>query len=385
MDSLRGLGGVVVVLAHSYAGTATFTVLHPGQWDWLFFESLRPAVQLFAGLSAFLLARPFLLAHQRGTAAPRAGAFYRRRVLRIVPAYWVALTVLALTVPAAAPDVFTARWPIYYGFAQGYVDPSNATGLGVAWSLTAEVSFYLLLPLLATLMRGVGAWRLVAGMTGLGLAVQILVASGAAPWADHLLLGLPGQSPYFAVGLALAIWSVRGAPPRLLAVADRPGATWLAAAAVYLVMAAAFTDHPPIHLFTGPVREVGFGAATAVLIGLLLIPTVFERPGVVQRWLSARALVFIGTIAFGMYLWHTGLEAHLARHGFRVWLADWPLLAQLSVSFAVMLAGSIATGWVSYRVIELPFLRLKRTRPQPRVGTSISKSTGVVAGGVRRS
>ena len=69
-----------------------------------------------------------------------------------MPAYWVALTIIAIWLPVSG--VFTAEGIVtYYGFLQAY-DPDTITGgIGQAWTLTVEVSFYALLPLLVLAVR----------------------------------------------------------------------------------------------------------------------------------------------------------------------------------------------------------------------------------------
>ena len=57
---------------------------------------LNVGVALFFLISGFLLYRPYALALVHGSEPPRLAAYAKRRFLRIVPAYWVALTLLAL-------------------------------------------------------------------------------------------------------------------------------------------------------------------------------------------------------------------------------------------------------------------------------------------------
>jgi acetyltransferase len=88
--------------------------------------------------------------------------YLRRRVLRIVPAYWVAVAVLGIS--PGAVGVFDEDWWRYWFFLQLYSAETLGGGIPVAWSLCVEVSFYLLLPLW-TLAGRLGArscsrWRL---------------------------------------------------------------------------------------------------------------------------------------------------------------------------------------------------------------------------------
>jgi peptidoglycan/LPS O-acetylase OafA/YrhL len=111
-------------------------------------------VTIFFVISGFLLYRPFVLAQLQEERLPRVRSYAVRRFLRIVPCYWVALTVVALVL--GLDDVFTASGiPTYYGFLQAYSDDTFAGGIGQAWTLCVEVAFYAFLPVWAVFMRAV--------------------------------------------------------------------------------------------------------------------------------------------------------------------------------------------------------------------------------------
>src|SRR3954468_20104855 len=92
VDGLRAFAAIAVVIthtgflstfnAHGLAGEVT--------------ARLDVGVTLFFIISGFLLYRPFVAARLEHRPAPRIPVYARRRVLRIVPAYWLALTVLAI-------------------------------------------------------------------------------------------------------------------------------------------------------------------------------------------------------------------------------------------------------------------------------------------------
>ncbi len=101
-----------------------------------------------------------------GQGAPRRSfaTYAKRRFVRIVPAYWLVLTVAAI-VPGFA-GAFSGNWWAYYGLLQNYpvytpegacaTDPYRC-GIPVAWSLSIEVAFYILLPLFVLAMAWVGS------------------------------------------------------------------------------------------------------------------------------------------------------------------------------------------------------------------------------------
>ena len=91
-DSLRGLAALAIVLTHVGLGSgANYNAAYGA-----LLARLDIGVTLFFVLSGFLLYRPFVAARIEDRPALRLRDYARRRVLRIVPAYWLALTVLAI-------------------------------------------------------------------------------------------------------------------------------------------------------------------------------------------------------------------------------------------------------------------------------------------------
>ena len=97
---------------------------------------------IFFVISGFVLYRPF--AGRLDGRRCRCWAATRARALRIVPAYWLALTVSAIALGLAG--VLTHRLVTYYGFGQIYSQDTLTGGLVQAWTLCVEVTFYAFLP-----------------------------------------------------------------------------------------------------------------------------------------------------------------------------------------------------------------------------------------------
>src|SRR3954469_15306078 len=102
-DGLRALAALSVLTFHAayFAGIGvTDSPLKP------YTGRLEVGVSVFFVISGFLLYRPFVRARLDDEPPPRTAAYAWRRFLRIVPGYWVALTVVALWL--GVPGVFTA-------------------------------------------------------------------------------------------------------------------------------------------------------------------------------------------------------------------------------------------------------------------------------------
>lgn len=357
MDALRALAALGVVGSH----VAIFTLNAQRHAYGALLANLDIGVPVFFVLSGFLLYRPFFRAQLHGLPAPKPSAYARRRILRIVPAYWLALTVLAIY--PGVPGVFSGDWWRYYGFLQFYSYHSSIRGLGVAWTLCVEVAFYVALPFYAALLRRVSRRLRPAGQVRVQLALLAVlsIASIAARAGDQGVVmqnSLLSHFYWFAVGMALAVASVavtaaRHSPSPVRRIAAHPAGCWLGAGAVYLIMCALLTSAPG-HLYYSVAQSFWQYLLSGVFAGLLVLPAVFgqEAGGWPRRLLAWRWLAWLGVISYGIYLWHATIAITLIRHDLQSWL---PLIvADLAVTIAVAAA--------SYHVLERPILRLKDRR-----------------------
>jgi peptidoglycan/LPS O-acetylase OafA/YrhL len=348
LDAVRGMAAIAVVLAH--AGGATGTVDKPVYGPLV--ANLDAGVTLFFVLSGFLLYRPL-----RGPRPPRLRDYARRRVLRIVPAYWVAITLLA--VYPGLSQVHSGDWWRFYGFAQVYFPRSAGAGLITAWSLCVEVTFYAALPLLALAVarrRHEIAALCLLGVSSAALRAVDLYHQGDGPSGWTTRLSLLELFLWFAIGMVLAVMSGEGRVPRALdALARRPGWSWAGAIAAYVVMCAFL--HKPADRFTyGPGQWMLQHVGSALVALLLVVPAIFrDREGGWPRRILAHPVVaWTGLVSYGTFLWHGGVLPVLQRHD--VAKLGYPGFALVAVIV------SVALGAASYYVIERPVLRLKDRR-----------------------
>lgn len=377
IEAIEGLRGVAVlwVIAFHYFILRSDRPLDP--WIALVKE-MRPlqvvvgngylGVDLFFLITGFLLTLPWLHAHARGAEAPSAWAFYRRRVLRIVPAYYVHLGVLFfLVVPLVLGPEFWMRnlWftlenlGAHLAFVH-YFTPVTSASLGVngaLWTLALEAQYYLLLPLLAPwiarrpaavalgLIAVALAWRWEAAH-GMPALVAIESRLGA-PWKlpeptiRHLLATqLPGYLAHFALGILAGRAWLLGLP----AGTPRARFAWVAAAMASLVFL--YGVHGFARKPAGEFTWLLVPLAMAVAIHAL----VTKAPGVGALLLANRPLAFTGKVSYSAYLYHLPLLLLWNRFVPESGWAGLPLY----------LAASLATAWVSYRFVEQPFLQAKR-------------------------
>ena len=378
-DSLRAIAALSVLLFHA-SYSAGLNIFDAELFRQITLR-LDVGVTIFFVISGFLLYRPFVRARIEGERGPRVVAYLWRRALRIIPAYWVALAVI--TVWLGLDGVFTrdGLWR-YFGFAQIY-DPATALGgIGQAWTLCVEVTFYLFLPVWALAMRAIpsrGDRRRALAIEVAGLVVLFIVSTLYKWWAlrqiaptdlssGPYLMPLPNFLDQFAVGMGLAVVSVwyqgRDDLPRPLEVIKRrPSLGWLLALVAFLIAAVGIGyNGQPFQQYSRETFVLRHELYTVVALGMVL-PALFAMPGrgFAGRILANRVLTYLGLISYGIYLWHHAVIDQLVD-----WIGDdlpVSIPVRLLVYVPLALAGATLIATISYYVVERPILSLKRLVP----------------------
>jgi peptidoglycan/LPS O-acetylase OafA/YrhL len=364
-DSLRAIAAITVLCFHA-AGPVRLAESDAFYRPYV--AHLDVGVTVFFLISGFLLYRPFALGCAEGAAAPEARAYAWRRFLRIVPAYWVALTFVLFVL--LGHDVYDGKRDVLrlYTFTQLYDPDTILKGISQAWTLCVEVTFYAFLPIWALAMRRLVARRperwLRVELVGLAclfagsLAYKAVLLRGALVTPENFpaVGSLPGYLDQFAIGMTLAVLSVRLSReqrlPRPLAWIEAwPGIAWAVALAAYVAVC---NIGLPVGLESGydASRWLGRDLLFSLVALGLLLPAVFgatER-GVVRRVLANRVLLYLGLVSYGIFLWHLALINKLQDLGVSTSYLGWVALG---------LAAATVVASLSYYLVERPALRLK--------------------------
>lgn len=373
-DGLRAFAALSVVMIHT-AWTSGFT---DRSSLGIYTSRLEIGVSVFFLISGFLLYRPFAVSHLSDRPAPSVGKFWIRRFLRIVPAYWLALTVLTYVLHDVSLGSGWQGVAAHYGFLQIYIPDQSFDGITQAWSLCTEVSFYLFLPLYAVVIgfrRASPRWQLTREL--IGLAVLVGVSFRFRDWALHqpflcwnhcltapalgplMVDWLPSYLDLFALGMFLAVMSAwfsnRQHEPKWLGQRWVPWASWLCAGVAFYAVSHMGIPRSPLYFLTPPqnlLRQTLYGTFAF----FLLIPAVFgpQDRGVIRRLLRCWPVASLGVISYGIYLWHIGWIDQVMH-----WTGWKQLDVPLWMLLLPVLGLTIVSATISYFGFERPILRLK--------------------------
>lgn len=318
-------------------------------------------VSVFFTLSGYLVTSLLLTEHQR-SGKINAAAFYTRRARRLLPASLVCIVAVCLMAWAGwfsgvanlKRDVLGAVFQVFnwvkLGSGESYADLTAAQAglkkpLDHYWSLAIEEQFYWVWPLAFIGLvafarrRKIKLLTVVAFLTALSAVAAPLIAQVWGP--DAAYWSTPARICEILAGALVACW-LQGRPaPRGIGPLAPLAFGMLAVACVL------FPDG------SGPAYEGALplvaAASAALILGL-------QVPGPVRTMLSARPLVGLGKISYGVYLFHWPIFVFIDRKGW-----DVPVGVSLVAKCTLTLVVAVA----SYYLIEKP-IRLATWMPPRR-------------------
>ncbi len=377
LDGMRALAAYGVLATH--AGFNSGRSLDSGPFAPLL-ARLDFGVTVFFLLSGFLLYRPFAASALTGGPMPSVRRFYRRRALRILPAYWLAVLVTLSWLSNRTAD--RGDYASYLLLIQTYNHHNLDPSLTQMWTLAVEISFYAVLPPLALLARGRGRGGQSAVRRQLALlAALVAVAVGSDLLAHHgsttsleSLIWLPANLDWFAAGMALALlsclpstamatgWTARTARlARELATA--PGTCWVIGGLLFWLASLPLGGPRNLLVPTGWEWTIKHWLYAFAALALLL-PLTLGSGGLLGRLLSSPPMQLLGQLSYGVYLWHLPLllaiQRGLGQHTFGGHFTE------LFVLTALAATGVAALSWFG---MERRLLRLGSSRSRPGGGS----------------
>lgn len=384
VEGLRGAAALMVLTTHVGAGMAPTATSTGGLLSEV--GALRHGLTLFFVLSGFLLFRPYASSLLAGKPLPSFKRYLSNRLLRIFPAYLVVLLLVSYVVQTAR---LSASGPVSRYEASGALplgdllisipllqtlNPGTIrVGLSVAWSLTTEFTFYLVLPLLAVLALRIS--RRVPPLAAALVSVAILAVIG---WAGKLVMVMATRgmsteesllfrwghewsavfarsilvhADLFAVGMAAAVLVVlyeRGTI-RL----DKSNLVRGFGFAAFIVAAVLALKGYPTRYFEDSVAAV----AAALVILVVVLPNRKGLPNITSKVLDWAPLRYAGLSSYGVYLWHMHVMWWLQKNDLA--FSDSPL--GFWANMLIVAAITYVLAALTYRFVEKPALARKKS------------------------
>lgn len=337
LDGWRGIAIALVLFEH-FAGAPTG----------------RLGVEVFFVLSGLLITKILFVDR---ISLP---TFYRRRAARILPVFYLYVTVMVLTGLIALPAIDWRSVATTAVFLRSYFGShiwNDPLAFGNLWSLNVEEHAYLLLSLLA----------LLAARSSERMARWFLTAALAIPLATHVYFRVfPEQgdiTPFYLrtegaifpllASAAVFLWS------RQLRIACSERAVLVT---LVLTVLAATVDAVGIERGGTVLRHIILPVLLALSVNMLEFAPVALRSALSTRWLA-----WLGTCSFSLYLWHYPIFV-LTNH-------DALPFGKLAAFAVAMLLGTMSFYW-----FERPMRRLLRgssrsvARPVGTHATSLNQS-----------
>ena len=340
VESLRALAALAVLAGHVWGVHHGFG---QGARDSLLARTIFGGgygVYVFFALSGYLLYRP-LAAATFGGGRIDLRRYAINRVLRTLPLYYAVIVVLLIVQEGGGS---AGQWLRFATLTENFFRSTALTVDDPIWSLIVELQFYALLPLVAFVLarlargslRNAAVLLLAAGLAGAALRVYLLHHRHVTD--PRIVRSLITTAFFFTPGMLLALARVaweRRPDLRLPGLMGFSDAWLLASVPVWLLV---FDDYA---------RTSWAAVASFLVVGAAALPL---RAGPLIRALDWRPLALTGVASYSLYLWHLPIINALERHGI-------DSLAALTVLGTGL---SLVVALVSYRVIEAPFLRLRR-------------------------
>jgi peptidoglycan/LPS O-acetylase OafA/YrhL len=325
LDGLRAVAVVLVIVDHIVESKISRE--HQVQHE-IAKAASDVGVDAFFVLSGFLITTMLCRELER-TSQISLRTFYRRRGLRIFPAFLAFLAFVALLAFFGQADIPRRDWLAALTYTVNF-QPRPSWEVGHLWSLSIEEHFYLLWPPVLAVLDRRSAIRLLGALLVLEPLARMFVLLEWPSYAPVAELWTFVRTDGIVAGCLLALvsrepWGVR--------VLDRAARRWpVAAIAMMAALAAGFAS--------GKV-DVG---VTPTIVALSLAVLVWRAVRVQPRWLEGRLVVTVGVGSYSIYLWQqVFLQPKVA------WWTSLPLSLGL-----VGLAAAL-----SYRFVEMPFVRMK--------------------------
>ena len=307
----------------------------------------RLGVLIFFVLSGYLITG-ILSAEWKASGSIRLLPFYAKRALRIWPAFYTYLAVVALMSFAGWVDIDHRQvavaalhlWNYSAIAGMGSVNAIHADGawyLGHFWTLALEEQFYWFWPPLLFYILRRGNQRALVALILLVPLVRIATYFAAPGLRGQLSMMLHTGIDPILIGCFVAL----NREALKARVAALPWGPVIPSAMVVLLLFAM----PPLQDKLGGLWRATYGTTIeSAMVGFVIVVLISQRDFWFSRLLRTAPFVYVGTISFSLYLWQQLFSN---------------VHSPVAYRFPFCVAGALAAATLSHYLIETPFLRIK--------------------------
>jgi exopolysaccharide production protein ExoZ len=302
-----------------------------------------------AGVDIFFIVSGYIICLITSKSESNASLFFRRRLARVAPTYWVITAAISLAI-LYAPFLFrtsTVTWELFVSSLVFVAWPNPATGdaqpvLLIGWTLNYEFYFYSLFAICMLFFRNR------AYIAAAALIIVLTAALSAVP-SGNAIATFYGNTIVFEFLGGILLWRLQQAG-RL----GRPGlGISLFLLSIFLFVMSEVVFEPTR---TSQLRFIYWGLPSFFLVWSALC---LEANGKVPRLEIPKVL---GDASYSIYLSHI-ITLGAVRY---LWAATNAKVALPDIALLVIAIGACTfTGWAFYRIVEVPICRLARRAIAP--------------------
>lgn len=367
LTGFRGLAALWVLVYHTWVYSTPkeleFTLFGEHFYGHVFISLGWSGVQVLFVLSAFLLTLPFARANAGLRPKPSIRHFLIRRIARVFPAYYAQLLLLVLVWWLALNTIAIDPQQIGAYLFMLFVPPPVGIGSpslnGVWWTLPIELSFYLVLPLLAWL----ASWRLKLPLLVCAFALMLLWRFYAVVYLhgdSYTVLQLPGSMDSFGLGMLAAVLHVHFVEGKRTPILYR-NSLWLLTLltpVLFFYLGKWMVQDYQVY-WSHSLILYTWTPLFSVAVVVLILNSTRHPASWLNRIFGSPVFFYLGTVSYGIYLWHPPVAN---------WLLHLPLFTQFQgYKFPYLMMATLGLTLVlaalSWHLVEQHFIRLAR-RPR---------------------
>jgi peptidoglycan/LPS O-acetylase OafA/YrhL len=343
LDGLRALCSLYVILAHFNHLIIPWLVNNFGLTNGFMLAPIvvnfQTAICCFFVLSGFVTTRTLITAYERDGKIDYL-KFVLNRAFRIFPAYYFYLFCAVMFLIQSEMDKFSAQ-DLFSALTltYNYFSDTNPWLMNHFWSLSFEVQFYLLLPVVFLIFDLKRCSIFPYFVILISPFLRLLVFFQVPEWRNRIEIITPLNLDIMMFGYLLNHYHRNNKFPQLNTVIKKYKLQYVSTAHLLIFSRL-------MHSFFPWTYMISVGYTLDCLFISVLIVFVIENLTILRTFLDSSFMVHLGTISFSIYLWQMPLT--------------WFKFGSEYIVLRVFLIYVFALG--SYLLIEAPFMELRKKR-----------------------